>query len=145
MLPRMEFNEIFDSEIEKKINFISIDSDKWKVQQNNDVNEYIAICMVQEDQVIENPWIKYRIENFIKHDFFSILKDKQQNIWKFHEEIEDKSVKNMINILSKLQDDHKKKYFSKKPIWNKSNDFLEKYDMKEEWKFFSKKNKDMFN
>jgi hypothetical protein len=28
MLPRMEFNEIFDSEIEKKINFISIDSDK---------------------------------------------------------------------------------------------------------------------
>jgi hypothetical protein len=73
--------------------------------------------------------MRLRLEVFSKYDINFKVSNMHKYIHNFYKSL-DKN--NIIDIINKLQEEHKEKYFSEKPQLNKSSEFLEKYEMKEE-------------
>jgi len=109
----------------------------------NDINQFIKFWQKNNanNENLDNPLMRLRLEVFSKYDINFKVSNMHKYIHNFYKSL-DKN--NIIDIINKLQEEHKEKYFSEKPLLNKSSEFLEKYEMKEEWKFYDKKNKDVF-
>jgi hypothetical protein len=92
----------------------------------------------------DTPWSRLQLEVYINYHKNINAKEVCFQTRRKELNLNDKSVSDALTIVENLQKEHKKKYFKKELLKTKSFDFLLTEKFLEEWKFFEKKNKDMF-
>jgi len=141
----MNYYDYFNSGLALHIQVIYSDIQRYESEYGNDVNKFVYFWEIVNKQSKEDILMKLRFEVFSKHipNAKNLLININEKV-KFIFLNNKKENKSFQELIFEKQENYKKKYIFKNPKLNKSYGFLEKYSMKEEWKFFDEKKQNMF-